>query len=247
MALSVVASPSFAAKKKRKQSSQQEIICEMPNPVEINVVPKTKDVRFDFTQTIADIQGNQVDTINPYGFHQSTRTQGFMKGAISIRPSIKLGGEEFRSAQGSGICLWYEVIQLNIEIDPQIVIAKEVYDDPCTRKAVLDHEMKHVYADREIVNKYASVMGKRVYEALKQRGFTVGPIPASSQKNVTNRMHETVIQVIKKEQRRMELDREDLQGEIDSIEEYNRVSALCEKPTEKPKSYSSKKRSRYSR
>lgn len=237
--------PSFAAKKKRKKSAQQEITCEMPNPVEINVVPKTKDVKFDFTQTLAKIQGNQVDTINPYGFHESTQTQGFMKGAIAIRPSIKLGGEEFRSAQGNGICLWYEVIQLNIEIDPEIVIAKEVYDDPCMRKAVLDHEMKHVYADREIVNKYASVMGKRVYEALKQRGFTVGPIPASSQKSVTNRMHETVMQVIKKEQRRMELDREDLQGEIDSIEEYNRVSALCEKPATEPKS--TKKHRRYRR
>lgn len=205
----------------------------MPAPVQINVVPKTSDVQFDFTRTLADIQGEQMSTINPYGFHEATRTQGFASGAIRFRRAVKFGGKTFPDA--GAVCIWYDEINLNIEIEPKVVIAKEVYDDKCLRKAVLDHEMKHVYADRQILNKYSKIMGKRIYEALKQRGFVVGPIPAQSKDEVMSRMSGVVSQVLQKEQRRMEIDRDDLQTSIDSREEYERVSALCKTPAEAKK------------
>ena len=211
----------------------------MPKAAQINVNPKTKDVKFDFTRTMADIQSKQMSTINPYGFHQSTVTQGFASGAIRFIRSVKFGGKSLTNPDA--VCIWYDEININIEIEPKVVIAKEIYDDPCKRKAVLDHEMKHVYADRQILNKYSKIMGKRIYEALKQRGFVVGPIPAESQKEVMDRMSRVVKQVLDREQKRMEIDREDLQGSIDSLEEYQRVSALCKKPKTEQ---SSKRRSR---
>ena len=197
-------------------------------------------MKFDFTQTLDEIQGSASGTINPYGFHRTTRTQGFMKGGILMSPKVALGGAVDQKT--GNICLWYEAVDLRIEIDPEVVIAKEVHADPCTRKAVLDHEMKHVFADRQIVNKYAKLMGKRIYEALQQRGFVVGPIPASSQKDVAIRMQETVFQVVSKERRRMRIDREDLQSSIDSLEEYNRVSALCQEPAAAPQTKTKKRR-----
>ena len=200
--------------------------CALPKPTEINIKPKTKPVKHDFSKKLADIQISGLDTINPYTFHSRSYTQGFMKGAIRMDPSVKLSGFT-KPGQGTA-CLWYNKIDINIEIDPTIVLAKEIAADSCTKRAVLEHEMKHIYADREIVNKYAKIMGDKVYAELKKRGgFVVGPIPISRKEEVSKRMQDTVFQILEREYRRMEIDRQDIQSGIDTLEEYERVNAQC--------------------
>ena len=206
-------------------ASTPGITCDMDKATQINVVPTTQEVEYDHSPTLVALQDMAVNTANPYGFHKATYTQGFMKGAIKMEPSVKLSG--YVVEEEGYACLWYNEINLNIEIDPEIVIAKEVYADECTRKSVLAHEMKHVEVDRDIVNKYAKIMGNKVYDALNERGFLVGPIPLRRQEAVTKRMQDAVFDIIEHEHKRMELERADMQAEIDSLEEYERVSAQC--------------------
>lgn len=205
--------------------SGQAMACAQPQPTQIRVNPSTNDVTYDFSQTLAQIQNIPVDTVNPYGLHTATMTQGFMKGAIKLEPEVKLGYEN--NTRTGKTCLWYDQITITIHIEPTIVIAREIAADRCMKQAVLEHEQKHVKADRALVNKYAQIMGNRVQTELNKRGFLIGPVAAGQAQMTAERMQQLVFQVLEHEYKKMDLERTEMQGEIDSLEEYERVSALC--------------------
>lgn len=219
MALLLIGMPPVQARTSRA------LQCQKKDPVKINVVPRSQKVRFDYSRTLAQIQNVATDTKNPYGFHKTTYTQGFMQGTIKVKPVIKLGGYTVQPYNMA--CIWYDSIDIDIEIIPKIFIAKEVNEDPCMRGAVTHHEMKHVDVDRRVVNAYAESIGNKLYDRLKKRGFMVGPVPASKKDIVMKRMMDAAKQILSHEYERMEFERRDAQTGVDTLEEYERVSAQC--------------------
>ena len=200
-------------------------ICPATEPTKINVVPKTMEIKYDYSRTTAELQATQTDTIDPYGFHGMTQTQGFMQGQIKMQPRVELDYKYI--PEYKAVCLWYKSIDITIEIDPTIVIAKEVYKDRCMKAAVIEHEMKHIKVDRQIVNKYAQAMGKKVYDGLASRGFKVGPIDGDYGQDTADKMQKVVYQIIEHEYQKMGLERTDLQRAVDNLQEYESVSAKC--------------------
>jgi hypothetical protein len=217
IALALVSPGAFAAPEKPA--------CAMPKPTDIIVIPSTEDIEYDFDQKLVDIQDVEMDTVDPYGIHATTTTQGFMKGGIKIKPEVKLDFQTVR--RSGGVCLWYDSIKIEVEIDPTIVIGKEVAKDKCMKKAVLEHEHKHIRADREIVNKYAQETAQKVYALLKKKGFLVGPVAFDQGEAAAAAMYEQVFEVIRYENKVMQQERAKIQQAIDSKEEYDRVAALC--------------------
>lgn len=206
-------------------SPQQQNPCAAPKPTEINVIPSARETKWDYSNTLAQVQGAVMDTVNPYGFTGTTITEGYMKGSIKLEPKVKLNYKSL--PRYNAVCLWYERIDINIELDPTIVIPKEVYKDRCMRKAVSEHELKHVGIDRKIVNKYSKIMGRKVYEEIGKRGFSAGPLPAEQAQAAADQMQRVVFQIVEQEYKRMDLERTDLQRGLDSLEEYDRVSGQC--------------------
>ena len=220
-------------------SAEPSAVCRMPKPTQINVIPSSKELVIDTSQTREEIQKYDIDTVNPYGFGAHTHTNGFMRGRIGMQPRVEI---DYKYVLGNrALCIWYDRIDLNIEITPEIVIAKEVAEDPCEYKAVKEHEMKHVSVDRKIVNKYAKTMGAKVHEGLKSRGFMVGPVSASVGQGVIDRMQQTVGELIKLEYKKMEIERAEKQQAVDTLEEYERVANVC-KGSSKSKAYGSRHR-----
>lgn len=202
-------------------------ICQIPKTAEINVVPKAQKTQIDTSRGWADLQGQKIDTINPFGYNSVTHTNGFMDGEIRLNSGVKL---DYKQAPGyNAFCIWYDVVTINFDITPKIVIAKEVAADKCMYKAVLNHEMKHVNVDRAIVNKYAKTIGQKVFEGLAQRGFIAGPIPPENAQGVTNRMRETVKQLVEFEYQKMQIERAESQQAVDNLGEYEAVQAECPK------------------
>lgn len=199
--------------------------CPVPPPSKLNVIPSTAELKFDTGQTLAELQNYSMDTVDPYGFHGMSVTQAFMKGSIVPGYKVKIG--HLFSPKYNAYCLWYEEITVNIDIDPTIVIAKELYADPCMRKAIIGHESKHVKVDRVIVNEYAKTIGQKLYDELSARGFSAGPIPAEYGEDTVKKMQRIVQQILDHEFKKMELDRMDRQRAVDSLEEYNSVDAKC--------------------
>lgn len=214
--------------------------CKMPQPAEINVIPSTEEVEFDYSQSMMELQNYGVDTVNPHEFGGISVTQGFMQGAIRMEPEVKLNYKHY--PRYDAVCIWYESINIRIEIDPKIVIASEVADDRCMGEAVEEHEMKHVKVDRRIVNKYARIMGEKVFKGLQERGFISEPVRSQYAKQLADRMQKTVFQIVEHEYKKMDLERAELQQAVDTKDEYDRVQALCPEFDKKRNAMLKKKR-----
>lgn len=206
-------------------SSSGADLCPARAPTQINIVPRTEDVKYETRQTLKQIQGYSMDTVDPYGFHGTTITQGFMKGSIGLEQKIKFGQAIIKKYNAA--CIWYDTITVEIKIDPTIVIAKELYADQCMRNAILGHELKHVRVDREIVNKYARTMGAKLMEALKSRGFSAGPFEADRLEEVSGKMQRVVHQILELEYQKLGIERQEKQRAVDNLEEYESVDDKC--------------------
>ncbi len=205
--------------------------CPTPDPTKINIIPRTADVTYDYKQTLKQIQRYSTDTVDPYGFHGQTITQGFMKGQIGLQQKIRFGTWTNKHLG----CVWYDTINVELDITPEIVIAKEIYQDPCMRRAVIGHELKHVRVDREVVNKYAKTMGAKLMKALKSRGFSAGPFRVERLSEVQGKMQTVVKQVLELEYKKLGIERQERQREVDSIEEYESVDDQCPRFEKKKK------------
>ncbi len=201
------------------------VTCPEREPTKINIIPRTEEVEYDYRQSLKQLQGYSIDTVDPYGFHGTTITQAFMKGQIELRQKISFGTS---TMQRFGLsCVWYNDITVELHIEPTIVIAKELYHDACMRKALLEHELKHVRVDREIVNKFAKSMGQKLFTALKSRGFAVGPIASQDVEGVTHKMQRVVRQILELEYKKLGIERQELQRAVDSLGEYQSVDKKC--------------------
>ncbi len=197
--------------------------CPAREATKINVVPKTEKVKYDNRQTLKEIQSYKTDTVDPYEFHGQTVTQGFMKGQIQLSQKIVFG-QVSNTVFG---CVWYDTITIEINIDPTIVIAKELYQDSCMRKAILGHEMLHVNVDRMIVNKYAKTMGNKLLTELKSRGYSAGPFSINRMEEIKSKMQRVITQILELEYKKMGIEREEEQRKVDSLEEYETVGDKC--------------------
>ncbi|MDH5722683.1 MAG: hypothetical protein OEY94_05110 [Alphaproteobacteria bacterium] len=197
----------------------------------INVIPVTEEVKYDYSKSLKELQGQASGTVDPYGFHGTTVTQAYMSGTIAPQASISFDYNEIKGRRG--ICLWYKSIDVDIKIDPTIVIAQELYKDSCMRKALIGHELKHVKVDREVVNDYANLIGKKLLKELKARGFAVGPIPFEEAERVTGKMRHVVKQILELEYQKMHIDRQERQREVDNLEEYQSIDKKCPRFQEK--------------
>lgn len=199
--------------------------CPAHEPTKINIKPVSKKIKYDTSQSLKELQKYDTDTIDPYSFHGHSITQAFMKGGVGISSEVKFAGQ---SVPRYGVsCLWYDEINIEIKVDPTIVVAKEIYHDPCMRKAVIGHELKHVQVDRKIVNKYAKTIGQKLMAELKTRGFTAGPFKTERAEDVRQKMIRVVSQIIELEDQKMHLDRREQQLKVDTLEEYERVDDQC--------------------
>jgi hypothetical protein len=201
--------------------------CQIPKPAAISVIPKSAGLVIDSYQSIDSIQNQKIDTINPYGYDVSSHTNGYMSGTLGMKSAVHLDYSIDRKT--NGLCIWYDKVSVIIDLEPKIVIAKEVADDMCMSRAVLAHEKKHVNVDRKIANKFAKNIGQIIYDGLEQRGFLVGPIPQANGQETADRMKKTVGQLIAFQAKKMDIERAEAQQAIDSLEEYQSVKAQCPK------------------
>ena len=201
-------------------------LCDMGKQPEINVIPQAEDTVYDSSQSLAQIQNYDMDTVNPYGLHHTTYTNAFMRGGVKMETEVSIMSRSSK-AMGAG-CLGYNQINVTLKLAPEIVIGHEIYMDACMRKSVLTHELKHVAVDRLMVNKYANIIGNKIYDTLKaQDGFVVGPIPLSRMDSTQAAMRKLISQIVDTEFQRLNLERRDRQQEVDSLGEYDSVIDHC--------------------
>jgi hypothetical protein len=200
-------------------------LCVMEKPTEIEVLSSAQELIYDYSQDLSAIQEVEIDTLDPHNVNGVAVTQGYMQGGIRLVPSVEVSYKTYNQYGVS--CIWYKKISITIELDPTIVIAKEVRDDACMGPAVMQHEHKHVAVDRAMVNKYSHVIGRRVNEELEKRGFILGPVAGTEVKRIGEGMQQTVFDIVTREYEKMDAEREKLQRQVDTKAEYDRIADHC--------------------
>ncbi len=203
--------------------SAADVRCTVPKAPVIQVLPKTADIRYDYGHTTAQLTNMGSNTVNPYAANLDTTTGGLRSDAAKIASSIKMGTQTY---PGLGVgCIWYDSIVVNISLNPIIYIAKEYQQEPC-KSAITEHEIKHVSVDREVMNKYANEIGRAIQSSVNQAG-ALGPFNVQEMPQQQDRLIKHIQSAIDSQQLMLEKEMRVRQGQIDSLEEYQRVSKIC--------------------
>lgn len=198
--------------------------CQPDQRPKINIRPKSRDVEYDFSKSIAQINRKKIDTKSPYSDDVISRAGGLMSGGIRTNHRFKIATKTQRRRNLA--CAWFDTITVRITIEPTIYVAREFDKGSCPRRAILEHEHKHISVDRKIVDKYAKQIGHAVKDYVDSNRV-YGPVRASRLKNLQQRMSDHLSRVISQIGRRMERERNRRQQGIDTRQEYKRVREQC--------------------
>ena len=191
---------------------------------QINIRPETKDIDYDFSKSIAQINQKNIDTKSPYSDDVISRAGGLMSGGIRTKHRFKIATKTQRRRNLA--CAWFDTITVRMTIEPTIYVAREFDKGSCPRRAILEHEQKHIRVDREIVNKYAREIGQAVKGYIDSNP-AYGPVRANRLKDLQQRMTDQLDRLVSQVGRRMERERNRRQQNVDTRAEYERVRKQC--------------------
>jgi hypothetical protein len=196
----------------------------------IDITPTTDEIFFDFSKSERELNNFKIDTVNPYGKEVIVDVGGLMAGGIELNHRANIG--YITNPNYDLSCLWYDSLQIDIGIKPTIYIAREYNKGTCMHNAIMEHEMKHIQVDIDMVNKYANKIGYDINQKLTETPI-YGPGPASDTARIQQQMMSSVTDIITRYVEELKVARRAAQQKVDSKEEYDSVSAKCKKGTKK--------------
>ncbi|WP_435640099.1 hypothetical protein [Micavibrio aeruginosavorus] len=191
----------------------------------ININPVSNTIQYDFSKRSAELGAAMADndSYNPYAGMSDTATGGMRHDRV--RTSMAMEWSIFHSPDLGQACMQFKSVTLNITLSPVVYVAQEFSRQPC-RAAVIKHELKHVEVDRHIMNAYVQVVGRLMKQAVDQTGV-IGPIPLDDVEKYKSATLEQVKQALHSQDKALEKDQYNLQAQVDSRAEYDRIGSIC--------------------
>lgn len=202
------------------------ITCPVQKSARVDVRWRSEPIKYDHSLGFDDLGHKSIDSKNPYGTHVSTDVGGLMSGKIKYQSGIEVSSIRYPSSRVT--CLWIDKVVIDIVIDPIIQIAREHPQGSCEYIAILEHENKHVAADRAVVTDHLENFRKQAGGAVQKVGV-VGPKPDSQAETYKTKMTDYIDAAIKNAADAMYAERIQRQQKIDTKDEYDRVQAQCPK------------------
>jgi len=203
---------------------QAQTVCPSKPMGKVNVIWGSDKIEYDFKKSQNQLKRMNIDTVSPYDRNAKTHVGGLMEGGIGV---------EYRSQTSfityprlKKVCLWVEKVEIKMDIDPKIYVAREHKKRTCKHNAILDHEMKHIFVDREIVKKYAPLIKGEMEKAVRKVGM-VGPKKSSDLKKYQRKIDDYLQARLKNITDKMHAERNANQQGVDTLTEYERVANFC--------------------
>ena len=190
----------------------------------VNIIWGSENIKYDFSRSQSQMNSMNNDTLSPYGKGANVHVGGLMKGGISIQSQVQIATITY--PQQRQMCQWIDRVDVKINIDPTIYISRDHKPGSCRHKAIMDHEMKHIYVDREIVKKYIPYIKSNLSKAVIDIGI-IGPKNTSEQQRYQKKINDYIAAEVKNINDRLNAERRQRQQAIDTRQEYDRVAALC--------------------
>ncbi len=194
-----------------------------PQPTaRVKVILTTTPLRADNSKSEKELAQFHIDTINPYGPKADTEVGGLMSGGLQLKSDVELAWETDRV----NACFWYKTVNVIMNIDPMIYIASRHKPGTCMYNAVMQHELKHVRADRDVAMYWRPKL-QAYLQAQVDRVGVLGPYPMAQQVAARAKMTEYIKAAMEQSGRPVNEDRQQRQQAIDNRDEYERVNKMC--------------------
>jgi hypothetical protein len=129
-------------------------------------------------------------------------------------------------AKNGQLCLWPKHIQVRIETSSVVSVTKDVGRNSCEWHAVLEHEMRHVEADRMTAWRSGFLIRDRMREA----ATAFGPFDRADLPQAKSKLIGSLEATLKGAADQMYVARDRAQDAVDTEEEYARVASRCSFP-----------------
>lgn len=129
-------------------------------------------------------------------------------------------------SDGRGHNLCAQISRLSLDIgfkDTLIYIASELPPGSCAYETVLEHEFRHVATDQRVLAAYLPQLSILIGNALRQ----IGPLPTSTPDQAEAALKQMVNEYLSRLAANLASIREREQQDIDTPEEYRRISLSC--------------------
>ncbi len=199
------------------------LACALPKVPHVAVKVATREIDYDFSKSSEELGRIKGDTLSPYAAGADMVSGGLREDRPEIKTQIEWQVEIDESRNIA--CMWYDKVIINITLSPRIYVAREFNTGAC-REAVLHHEHRHVDVDRIVLNKFAADIGQTVQKAVDSAGV-FGPFGYGDIERIKKISSRHVESAIDSRRLLMEKDMDSKQSQIDTLEEYERVSAQC--------------------
>lgn len=198
--------------------------CSVLDAPHIKITPTTQEVHYDFSLSAAELGRKQVDTISPYGANVDQISGGLREDEPRIEMKMEWGLLEYPHEDVA--CMWYKSVNIKIILQPTIYVSKEFARDRTCKNAILEHEHKHIEVDHLVINKFSQEIGAAVQKAVNEAG-AVGPFRRHQAEDVQQSLKRHIESAVDSQMLVLRKDMAELQQEVDSLEEYQKISKIC--------------------
>lgn len=149
-------------------------------------------------------------------------------GLTSLRYGVQTSYEiTFMDLPGGQQCQWFRRVNVTIDADQTVFIAKEFTNDLCMKNEINSHEMKHVTINRKFIGDMNLVLKREIQKYVK-KNTPKKSSPISQKFMVTKKLGDGLLQHINGiKQHHLVLNRKKQQL-VDTPEEYRRASHICD-------------------
>jgi hypothetical protein len=200
--------------------------CNVPVKPTVKVDPVSDEIKYDFSVPSRDLSPVRMGAAAASAYPAGTDvvTGGLRWEMPATGFEIETAGSQLNSTKQA--CLWYNTVSVKIRLSPHIYIANEFSADGPCKDAIMEHELHHVDVDREMMNKYSQVIGEAVQKVVGETG-AVGPIDPDKIDEKRDELKDKVKTAIRTAEEPLQAEMREQQAQVDSPEEYQRVSAIC--------------------
>lgn len=174
----------------------------------------------DFEKTVGQLQAIPGRTGGPAGA-QHGQVLGLAHATFGERWQI---AAHFSRQPGGVICAGLARLAVTFGFQERVVyIARELPAGTCIQREVLNHEMKHVATDEELLRQFMPGLRRRL-EAVAARQ---GTVRARSESQAMGLLRQPIDAAVRDLMRDFSRERDKRQAKVDTLEEYRRVSKSC--------------------
>ena len=104
-----------------------------------------------------------------------------------------------------------------------VYVARELPQGSCIHREVLNHEMKHIAVDEQLLREFGPTIKRRLEASLSQ----IKPVRARSKEQAMNAVRQPIDAVLRQMMQEFGRERDKRQAQVDTVAEYERVSRSC--------------------